>query len=327
MRRREFLGLLGSVALWPVAADAQESTWPVIGSLNSASATGLAARMAAFRQGLSEAGYVEGRNVTIEYRWADNEYDRMPSLAADLVGRRVAIIVATGAGSWSAQAAMAATQTIPIVFVGGYDPVRLGLVTSLNRPGGNVTGVTVLSNSLEAKRLALLNELVPQAKRIAALLNADNASATAQLQDLQGAARQLGLQLLVVNASSERGIDAAFGEFVDQRIGGLLICSDSLFTQRREQLVALAERHGLPTLYHSDEATRAGGLISYGASFSDAYRQAGTYVGRILKGEKPHELPVQQSAKFELVINLKAAKSTGLKIPDRLLALADEVIE
>jgi putative ABC transport system substrate-binding protein len=328
MRRREVIRLLGGVAVaWPLAVRAQRQPVPVVGSLNRASEAGLAGRMAAFRQGLRKVGYVEGSNVTIEYRWADDQYDRVPALAADLVNRRVAVIVATGAGSWSAQAAKAATQTIPVIFVGGFDPVKLGLVASLNRPGGNVTGVTVLSNTLEAKRLGLLHELVPQATRIAALINPANASATTQSQDLAVAARELGLQLHVVNASNGHGIDVAFAELVEQRVSGLLICSDSLFTQRREQLVSLAARHALPTLYHSDEVTKAGGLISYGASFLDAYRQAGIYAGRVLNGEKPADLPVQQSAKFELVINLKTAKAGGLNIPDKLLALADEVIE
>ena len=326
LRRRDFLTLLGGAAAWPLTAGAQQ-TMPLIGSLNSASAAGLAARMDAFRRGLGEVGYVEGQNVRIEYRWADNQYDRMPALAADLVRHRVDVIVATGAGSWAAQAASKASNTIPIVFIGGWDPVKLGLIASLNRPGGNVTGVTALSNTLEAKRLGLLHELIPQVTQIAVLINPSNASAEGQLQDLDAAALGLGLRIHALNASSARGIDDAFAELVRERVGGLLICSDSLFTQRREQLVALADRNALPTLYHSDEITKVGGLISYGASFADAYRQAGSYAGRILKGEKPSDLPVQQSVKFELVINLKTAKTLGLDIPPTLLALADEVIE
>jgi putative ABC transport system substrate-binding protein len=277
--------------------------------------------LVAFRQGLGEVGYFEDQNVKIQYRWADNQYDRMPALAADLMSHGVEVIVATGAGGWAAQAASKASNNrIPVVFIGGWDPVKLGLIASLSRPGGNITGVTVLSNSLEAKRLSLLHEF-------GVLINPNNASAEGQLQDLETAARELGLRLHVLKASDSRGIDDAFSELIRERVGGLLISSDSLFTQRRGQLVALADRNALPTLYPSDEITKVGGLMSYGASFADAYRLAGTYVGRILKGEKPSDLPVQQSVKFELVINLKTAKALGLDIPPMLLARADEVIE
>jgi putative ABC transport system substrate-binding protein len=325
MNRRTFITLLGGAAAAPpLAARAQQPAMPTIGSLVVAGDR--EASLAAFLHGLKQAGYVEGHNVAIETRTADNHVERLPALAADLVNHRVALIFATH-GAASALAAKAATSTIPIVFANGGDPVKLGLVSSLNRPGGNVTGISFLLNALGAKRLELLHELVPAAKVIGFLANPANASAQSELQDVQAAARTLGLRLSVVNASSEREIDAAFSSFREQRIDAFINESDILFDTRREQIVALAAQYPVPAIYHLRRFVTAGGLMSYGTSIEDAQRLAGAYAGRILKGEKPSDLPVQQSVKVDLVINLKTAKALGLTFPLTLLGRADEVIE
>jgi len=325
--RREFLaGLGGGAAMWPLAARAQHPAMPVIGFLNSRAAAEAAYLVAAFRQGLSEAGYSEGHDFSIEYRWADGQYDRLPALAAELVQDHVAIIAATG-GAASGLAAKAATTAVPIVFTVGDDPVATGLVTSLNRPGGNVTGVGVLSNQLGAKRLELLHELAGNIRAIAFLVNPSDSSSEMQLKDASDAAHALGMKLQVLKASSPAEIDAAFASLVDEPADALLLGVDPFYTSRREQLVALATRHALPTLYYYREFVAAGGLMSYAPSLIDGYRQTGVYCGRIFKGEKPGDLPVMLSTKFEFVINLKTAKTLGLTIPPPLLAAADEVIE
>jgi putative ABC transport system substrate-binding protein len=326
MRRREFITLLGGASAWPLMARAQQAAVPVIGFLNNASAWEYAAMSAAFRQGLSESGHVEGRNVIVDYRWAEGQYDRLPAMAADLVRRQVAVIVA--GGGLSALAAKAATTTIPIVFTIGGDPVQFELVASLNRPGGNMTGVSVLSSALVAKRLELLRELVPAATRVAALVNpANSAIIESTLRDLEPAGRAMALQIQVVRASTSREIDAAFATFVRERPDALFVDGDPFFNARRVQVVHLATLHKLPASYQSREFPEFGGLMSYGSNLTDAYRQLGVYAGRILKGAKPAELPVVQASKFELVINAQTARMLGITVPPMLLARADEVIE
>ena len=325
IERRKFLATLGgAAAAWPVGARAQQPAMPVVGFLRSTPATGFAYIVDPFRRGLNDAGFVEGKNVAIEYRWADNQQDRLPGLAADLMRRQVAAIV--GAGVPAAQAGKAATATTPIVFVIGADPVRVGLVASINRPGGNITGV-VFSIVPLGKLLGMLHELVPKASIIAVLRDPNGPDVERQSRDLEEAARAIGRQILMVNAANEREFHAAFAEVVQAGAGGLLIPASVFIFSQRRQLVALAARHALPTMYPLREYAEVGGLISYGPSQSDAYRRAGVYVGRILKGEKPGDLPVELATKFELVINLATAKAFGVEIPPKLLALADEVIE
>jgi putative tryptophan/tyrosine transport system substrate-binding protein len=327
LKRRKFITLLGGAAAWPLAARAQQSGMPVIGFLNPQSPEGYTEPMRAFRQGLRDAGYVEGENVAIEYRWADNESERLPVLAAELVRRRVTVIAATG-GPRSALAAQAATTTIPIVFNVADDPVRHGLVASLARPGSNLTGVNFLSAELAAKRLELLRVLMPSAARVAVLVNPasrDNTEVT--LRDVEAAARILGMRLQSFNADTGREINAAFERMGRERPDALFVAITPFFTVRRVQLVQLAAFHRLPAAYGLRDFAEAGGLMSYGASLTDAYRQLGVYTGRILKGAKPADLPVVQSTKLELVINAQTATMLGLAVPDKLLAAADEVIE
>ena len=328
MRRRDFISLLGgAAAAWPLAARAQEPAMPVIGFLLGTSPDMFADRLRAFRQGLKDIGYVESENVAIEYRWADNKIDRLSELAAELVRRKVAVIVATG-GSTSAFAAKAATTTIPIVFGAGEDPVRIGLVASLARPGGNLTGVNFFSNELSAKRLEFLRELVPGAARIAVLVNPANALNTeTTLRDVESAARAFGLQIQVLNASSIREIDGAFATLGRERSDALFVGQDIFFVTRRVQLANMAARHGVPMTSGSRDLVEAGGLMSYGASITDAHRQIGLYTGRILKGARPADLPIVQSTKFELIINASTARMLGLAVSPTLLATADEVIE
>jgi putative tryptophan/tyrosine transport system substrate-binding protein len=326
MRRRDFLTLLGGVAVaWPLAARAQQPALPVIGFLNSASAQSYARFVVAFRQGLSETGYVEGRNVTIEYRWADGDYNRLAALAADLVSRQVTVIAA--GGDAAAPVAKAATAKIPIVFSIASDPVEAGLVASLNRPSGNLTGVTNLAVELVPKRLEFLHELVPQATNIAALINPTSPTFEIQSRDLQAAARTLGLPLRILHASTERDFDGAFATLDQLHAGALMISTDVFFNTRSEQLAALTVRHAVPAIYQNREFAAAGGLMSYGGSNAESYRLVGVYTGRILKGEKPADLPVQQVTKVELIVNLKTAKALGLTVPVALLTRADEVIE
>src|SRR5262245_54761943 len=326
MRRREFITLIGgAAAVWPLAARAQQGGMPVIGYLNSRSRDTDTPLLAAFHRGLNETGYVEGQNVAIEYRWADGQYDRLPVLATDLVRRRVIVMAATSTPA--ALAAKAATSAIPIVFTTAADPIAVGLVDSLSRPRGNATGVNIYLSDLGAKRLELLRQLVPNAAVIGMLVNPNFPDAESQSNDVQEAARTLGQQVRIVNANSEDDFDGAFATFVELKADALLVSTDALFLNRREQLVALAARHKIPAIYFGREFVVAGGLTSYAANLADGYRQAGIYVGRILKGAKPGDLPVVQPTKFDLVINLKTAKALGLTIPDKVLALADEVIE
>jgi len=326
MKRREFMSLLGGVAAWPLTARAQQAAaLPVIGYLNNGSPESDASRLTGLRRGLNETGYVEGRNVVIEYRWAGNQANRLPALAADLVRLRVAVLVA--AGPPSTFAAKAATTSIPIVFSVAADPVQLGLVASLNRPGGNLTGFNGFNNELGAKGLALLHELVSNTATVGFLENPNNPIFELTTRDVLAAAPVLGLKVQILKASTDREIDASFASLVQARTGALLVGGDVFFNSRIEQLVALAASHAIPTMYQVPEFVVAGGLISYGSSLIDGYRQVGLYTGRILKGEKPADLPVVQPTKFQLVINLKTAKALGLTVPDKLLAVADEVIE
>jgi putative tryptophan/tyrosine transport system substrate-binding protein len=327
MKRREFMALVGAGAAWPLAARAQQASMPVIGFLGSVSPGPFTQLVDAFRRGLNETGFIEGQNVVIEYRWAEGEYERLPALAADLVRRQVTVIAATG-GTASGLAAKAATSTIPIVFTSSSDPVKEGLAASLNRPGGNATGVVVLLSAMEGKRLGLLRELVPTATLIAVLLNPGTPIFKTQLNDVQDSARAVGQQIHILDATSEREIDAAFAKMVEVRAGALLVAADPFLYSRREHIVALAARHAVPAIYDIRETVLAGGLMSYGLSnLTDIYRLVGNYTGRILKGEKPADLPVQQAYKFEFVINLKTAKALGLEVPPGLSARADEVIE
>jgi putative ABC transport system substrate-binding protein len=325
VRRREFLGALGGATIaLPYAAHSQQPAMPVIGFLRSTPAGLFAHLVVSFRDGLKEAGFVEGQNVAIEYRWGDNQHDRLPGLAADLIRRQVALIVAN---TTAALAAKTVSTTAPILFIGGGDPVKEGLVASLNRPGGNVTGVSFFSDLLGAKRLELLRQLVPGAAIIAVLVNPNLPNTEAERGDVQAAAQAIGQQLLVTDVNRPDDIDTAFATFAQRRVGALLVGTGAFLNSQRERVIALAARHRLPASYIAREAVEAGGLMSYGPSMTDAYRQAGIYAARILKGEKPGDLPVVRSTKFALVLNLKTAKALGLEIPPKLLAIAEEVIE
>lgn len=327
MRRREFISLLGGVsAAWPLTAYAEQAAIPVIGFIRTTSPEDSAPYIEAFRKGLSEVGFVEGRNVAIQYRYARDQIDRLPMLAAELVQLHVAVLVATG-GTNSALAAKAATTSISVVFTTGDDPVRVGLVSSLNRPGSNVTGISVFGSPLGTKRLGLLHELLPTATEISLLVYPDNAASIGEASDVLAAASRLGVQIHVVNTRTENEIDAAFADFVQQRVQAVIVGADGFFSGRRMQIIALSTRHTLPVMYANPRDVAAGGLISYSTSITGVYSQAGAYAGRILKGEKPADLPVQLPTTFELTINLKTAKSLGLEVPPALLARADEVIE
>jgi putative tryptophan/tyrosine transport system substrate-binding protein len=326
MRRRDFIALIGSAAAaWPLDAHAQQPPMPAIGYLGAQSPAAFASRVTAFRQGLGEIGYAEGRNVAIEFRWAEGQHDRLSALAADLVARKVAVIVAPG-GAPAAIAAKSVTTTIPIVFEMGADPIAMGLVASLNRPGGNLTGVSSLNVEVTPKRLEILHEAIPTGG-VAVLLNPTSPTADSQLKDLQAAARALGLQLHVLHASTERDFDPVFASLLQLRASGLVVASDTFFATHSEQLAALTARHAVPAIHQSRDFTLAGGLMSYGGSFVESHRQAGVYTGRILKGDKPADLPVQQVTKVELLLNLKAAKTLGVTFPLALLGRADQVIE
>src|SRR5262245_16802069 len=324
IRRREFITLLGGAAAWPLAAQAQKPSMPVIGYLSGREANNKIEP--AFHRGLKEAGFVEGQNVRIDYRWAQGQYDRLPALVAELLGQRIDVIVAT-AGTLSALAAKEATTSIPIVFVTGSDPIKFGLVASLNRPGGNATGVSFLVNVLTAKQFELLREMVPRAKLIGFLVNPTNPNTESDTRNVRAAAGSLGLPLHVLNASGEHEIDAAFAALAERRADALLVSTDPYFQIRADQVAALAARHAMPTMYSFRENVTAGGLMSYAPSIIDATRQAGVYTGRILAGEMPADLPVVQSTRFEFVINLRTARALGLSVPDKLLVAADEVIE
>ena len=328
MKRRDFITLLGgAAAAWPLAARAQQPAMPVVGIINAGAPETSVSRVTAFRQGLGELGYLDGQNVTIEYRWAEGRYDRYPELVADLIRRKVSVI-ATGASGPAAFAAKAATSSIPIVFGVGEDPVRLGLVASLARPGGNVTGVNFFTAEVAAKRLGLLRELAPRTTRVAVLVNPANAaSAESTARDVRAAAPALGLQVQMLNATTVREIDTAYASLVRERADALVVAGDGFFNSRRVQLAMLAVRHAIPATYSVRDYPEAGGLISYGTSFADTFRQIGIYCGRILKGATPADLPVLQSTKFELVVNMQAARMLGIDVPPMLLARADEVIE
>jgi putative tryptophan/tyrosine transport system substrate-binding protein len=326
MRRREFITVIAGAAAWPLAARAQQSALPVVGFMSARSPEDSVHLLEAFRRGLKEGGFVEGENVAIEFRWARGDYSRLPVLAADLVSRQVAVIVAAG-GEPSGLAAKAATATIPIVFGIGGDPVKAGLVGSFSRPGGNVTGVTLLTNLMEPKRLGLLRDLAPGVPLIGALINPDFPPATLQLQQVEEAARAIGQRIVIAKASNYDALEKGFGSLVQEGAGALLVTADPYFDTRRERIVAFAQQHRLPAIYQFREYAVAGGLLSYDVSITDAYRQYGVYTASILKGAKPADLPVLQPTKFELVINLKTARALGVKISDNLLSLADEVIE
>ena len=327
MRRREFIAFVGCTAAgWPLTALAEQPSMPVIGFLNSASPQPFANYVSGFRIGLKQTGYIDGQNVTIEFRWAEGHYDRLPEMAAGLVRRKVAVLVSTG-GPPSVMAAKAATATIPIVFTIGTDPIRLGVVTSLSRPGGNITGVNFFSAAMESKRLGLLRALLPRVQLIAVLLNPSNPNYAFQLRDLQEPAAAIGQQIHILLASNESEIGAAFETATQLRAGAALVSGDPFFNSQHDKIIALAARYSIPTVYEFREHALAGGLMSYGTNISDGYRQAGVYAGRILKGEKPGDLPVVQSVRFELVINLKTAKALGIEVPPNLSAQADEIIE
>jgi putative ABC transport system substrate-binding protein len=325
VKRREFITLLGGAAAWPLVARAQQPAMPVVGFVNSASLSGSYPPLPAFLKGLGDAGFVEGRNVAIEYRWAEGHYERLPVLIADLVQQKVSVIAATSTPA--AVAAKTATTTIPIVFEMGSDPVELGLVASLSQPSGNVTGVTNFTVELGSKQFGLLHEIVPGTTAIAALMNPNFAGTKKQLSDVEAAARVLGLQLIVLRASTEREIEAAFATISQQGVHALLVCIDAFLLAQRDQIIALAARHAIPAVYPVRDFAVAGGLMSYGTDFADSYRQAGIYTGRILRGEKPADLPVLRSTKFEFVINFKTAKTLGIEVPNSMQLLATEAIE